>query len=138
MLGHPEACTAAYATHRLSAGFVVLKFAAILAGVLVMRFALFPLTAALLRRFPTAAGRLDPNLIACACCLMFALGLYTKAIGIFTIFGGFAAPAILTATRAGYVLAPAWYVALAAVPALIAALARARVQSNSLEPVRNS
>jgi MHS family proline/betaine transporter-like MFS transporter len=56
----------------------------------------------------------------------------------FTIFGGFAPPAILAATRAGYVLAPAWYVALAAVPALIAALTGNRMQSNSMEPVRDN
>jgi MHS family proline/betaine transporter-like MFS transporter len=41
----------------------------------------------------------------------------------FTIFGGFAPPAILAAIAAGSVLAPAWYVTLAAVPALVAARA---------------
>jgi MHS family proline/betaine transporter-like MFS transporter len=56
----------------------------------------------------------------------------------FTVFGGFAPPMILAATRAGYVLAPAWYVALAAVPALVAALAGNLVQSKSMEPIRNS
>jgi MHS family proline/betaine transporter-like MFS transporter len=56
----------------------------------------------------------------------------------FTVFGGFAPSAISAATRAGYVLAPAWYVALAAVPALAAALAGNRVQSKSMEPIRNS
>ena len=56
----------------------------------------------------------------------------------FTVFGGFAPPAILAATRAGYVLAPAWYVALAAVPALITALAGNRMQSKSMQPIRNS
>jgi MFS transporter, MHS family, proline/betaine transporter len=56
----------------------------------------------------------------------------------FTVFGGFAPPAILAATRAGYVLAPAWYVALAAVPALIAALTANRVQSKSMEPIRDN
>jgi MFS transporter, MHS family, proline/betaine transporter len=55
----------------------------------------------------------------------------------FTVFGGFAPPAILAATSAGYVLAPAWYVAFAAVPALVAALAGNRVQSKSMEPIRN-
>jgi len=85
------ACTAAYATGRLGFGFVAWKIAAILAGILVMRFALFPLARDLLRRFPVRDTRLHPNLMAFACCLMFALGLYTKAIGIFTIFGGFAA-----------------------------------------------
>ena len=54
----------------------------------------------------------------------------------FTVFGGFA-PAILAATAAGSVLAPAWYVTLAAVPALLAVRA-GRAQSNSLEPIRNS
>jgi MHS family proline/betaine transporter-like MFS transporter len=42
--------------------------------------------------------------------------------GAFTLFGGFA-PAILTwftATPAGSVLAPAWYVAVAAIPAIVA------------------
>ncbi|MGA2343262.1 MAG: MFS transporter [Steroidobacteraceae bacterium] len=55
----------------------------------------------------------------------------------FTVFGGFAPPAILAAIAAGFVLAPAWYVTLAAVPALFAARA-GRAQSNSLEPIRNS
>jgi MFS transporter, MHS family, proline/betaine transporter len=55
----------------------------------------------------------------------------------FTVFGGFAPPAILAAIAAGFVLAPAWYVTLAAVPALLAARA-GRAQSNSLEPIRNS
>jgi Kef-type K+ transport system membrane component KefB len=85
------ACTAAYAAGRLGFGFVAWKIAAILAGILIMRFALFPLARDLLRRFPVRDTRLHPNLMAFACCLMFALGLYTKAIGIFTIFGGFAA-----------------------------------------------
>jgi MFS transporter, MHS family, proline/betaine transporter len=55
----------------------------------------------------------------------------------FTVFGGFA-PTILTAIAAVSVLAPAWYVALAAVPALVAALAVNREQSKSMEPIRNS
>jgi Kef-type K+ transport system membrane component KefB len=84
-------CTAAYATNRLSPGFVGWKLAAILAGVAVMRFALAPLTASLLQRFPVVDGRLNPNLMAFVFCLTFGLGLYTKSIGIFTIFGGFAA-----------------------------------------------
>jgi Kef-type K+ transport system membrane component KefB len=45
----------------------------------------------LLRVFPVVEGRLDPGLMAVVFCLMFGFGLYTKAIGIFTIFGGFAA-----------------------------------------------
>jgi Kef-type K+ transport system membrane component KefB len=84
------ACTAAYATNRLSPGFVGWKLAAILAGVVVMRFVLLPMAASFLRRFPVAEGRLDPSLMAFVFCLTFVLGLYTQAIGIFTIFGGFA------------------------------------------------
>jgi len=85
------ACTAAYATGSLTAGFIGFKLIAIIAGILVMRFILWPLANAGLRRFPVIDGRLDPNLLAFVLCLMLALGLYTKAIGIFTIFGGFAA-----------------------------------------------
>jgi Kef-type K+ transport system membrane component KefB len=85
------ACTAAYATGSLSAGFIGFKLVAIAGGILAMRFMLWPLANSLLRRFPVIEGQLDPNLLAFALCLMFSLGLYTKAIGIFTIFGGFAA-----------------------------------------------
>jgi MFS transporter, MHS family, proline/betaine transporter len=56
----------------------------------------------------------------------------------FTIFGGFA-PAILTwftATGAGSVFAPAWYVTLAAVPAVVATRMPRRVQSTGEIPVR--
>jgi MHS family proline/betaine transporter-like MFS transporter len=56
----------------------------------------------------------------------------------FTIFGGFAPNAILVATRAGYVLAPAWYVILAAMPAVVVALAGNRMQSKPLGPLPNN
>jgi MFS transporter, MHS family, proline/betaine transporter len=58
----------------------------------------------------------------------------------FTIFGGFA-PAILflLATRAGASsLAPAWYVTLAALPALAATLAPFRRPSRPEDPIRES
>ena len=57
----------------------------------------------------------------------------------FTVFGGFA-PAILTwitASGAGSVFAPAWYVSLAAVPALLAARVENRAPSKSMEPIRD-
>src|SRR5579859_1517825 len=57
----------------------------------------------------------------------------------FTVFGGFA-PAILTwitASGAGSVFAPAWYVSLAAVPALLAARVENRTPSKSMEPIRD-
>jgi MFS transporter, MHS family, proline/betaine transporter len=59
-----------------------------------------------------------------------ATGVSLTYNGAFTIFGGFA-PAILTwftATAAGSVFAPAWYVALAAVPAIIAIIALGRAR----------
>jgi len=85
------ACTAAYATGHFSPGFVGWKLAAVFAGVAAMRFALAPLATFLLARFPVRDNRLNPNLMAFVFCLMFVCGLYTKEIGIFTIFGGFAA-----------------------------------------------
>jgi Kef-type K+ transport system membrane component KefB len=98
------ACTAAYATDQFSLGFLAWKLAAIAAGIVVLQFVLFPLTKRLLARFPVLGNQLHPNLLAFACCLMFALGLYTKAIGIFTIFGGFAA-GLLFHRQAAFVMA---------------------------------
>ena len=85
------ACIAAFATHELSAGFVAWKIFALAAGGAVSWYVLAPLAAAAVRRFPVENDRLDPGLMALVFCLMFGLGLYTKTIGIFTIFGGFAA-----------------------------------------------
>jgi MFS transporter, MHS family, proline/betaine transporter len=53
----------------------------------------------------------------------------------FTIFGGFA-PAVLSGARSVY--APAWYVVLAALPALIALKVMNPQPSKSMEPLRNS
>jgi len=85
------ACTSSYATNEFGVSFVFWKVTAIIAGVSMMWLVFFPLTAVLLKRFPVVDEKLDPNLIAVVCCLMFAFGLYTEKIGIFTIFGGFAA-----------------------------------------------
>ena len=40
---------------------------------------------------PVRGGTIPPALMAIVLCLIFALGLCTNAVGIFTIFGGFAA-----------------------------------------------
>jgi Kef-type K+ transport system membrane component KefB len=82
---------AAFATHHLSAAFMAWKVFAVLAGGALMWFGLAPLATAMLRRYPVTDDGLNPSLMAFVCCLMFALGLCTKAIGIFTIFGGFSA-----------------------------------------------
>jgi Kef-type K+ transport system membrane component KefB len=85
------ACISAYAMGQFSGAFVLWKIGAILAGVVVFWFLLRPLADPMLRRLPIRNGNLSPNLMALVLCLIFALGIYTNAIGIFTIFGGFAA-----------------------------------------------
>jgi Kef-type K+ transport system membrane component KefB len=82
---------AAYATAQFSGGFVLWDLAAIAAGAAVLWFVLRPLVAWLMRAFPMREERLAPDMIALVLCLIFALGLATNAIGIFTMFGGFAA-----------------------------------------------
>ncbi|WP_158805402.1 MULTISPECIES: cation:proton antiporter [unclassified Acidisoma] len=85
------ACISAYATSRLSGEFLLWKAIAIVAGIALFWFLLRPLVDWLLRVFPVRNGALAPNLMAFVLCVMFALGLFTNRIGIFTIFGGFAA-----------------------------------------------
>jgi Kef-type K+ transport system membrane component KefB len=85
------ACISAYATAAFTGGFLLWIMGALLAGGLVLWFVLRPLVGWLMHSFPTRNGRLAPNLMAVVLCLIFALAIYTNAIGIFTIFGGFAA-----------------------------------------------
>jgi Kef-type K+ transport system membrane component KefB len=85
------ACISAYATARFSGEFLLWKALAVLAGGVVLWCVLRPAVDWLMRAFPVGGGRLDPNVMAAVLCLIFALGIYTNAIGIFTIFGGFAA-----------------------------------------------
>ena len=82
---------AAYATAQFSGGLVLSELAAIAAGAAALWFVLRPLTAWAMRAFPMRGERLGPDMIALVLCLIFALGLATNAIGIFTMFGGFAA-----------------------------------------------
>lgn len=85
------ACVSAYATARFSGGFVIWRAGAILAGGAVLWFVLRPFVDRLMRFSPVRNGAIAPNLMAVVLCLMLALGLATNRIGIFTIFGGFAA-----------------------------------------------
>ncbi len=85
------ACISAYATSLFSGAFLLWRLLAIgllLAG---MRFVGSPLVDRLLRRYPLVDGRIPPNLMAATFCIMFALAIVTFKIGIFAIFGGFAA-----------------------------------------------
>jgi Kef-type K+ transport system membrane component KefB len=50
-----------------------------------------PLVNWLLRKFPVSDGRISSNLMAATIALLFALGICTYLLGIFSIFGGFAA-----------------------------------------------
>ncbi len=81
----------AYATMRFSFAFIGWRIGALVIGILVLRLIMWPLVGFLLRKFPPRSGHLHPNLMAFVICLVFALGLYTNRIEIFTIFGGFAA-----------------------------------------------
>jgi len=62
----------------------------LLGFVLVMLFAVRPLVAWLLRRYPPRQGLLPSNLMALTTALIFLAGICTYKIGIFAIFGGFA------------------------------------------------
>ena len=85
------ACVSAYATAHFSGGFVLWRMGALLAGAAVLWFVLRPLVDWLMRMFPVTDERMAPGLMAIVLCLTFALGICTNAIGILTIFGGFAA-----------------------------------------------
>jgi Kef-type K+ transport system membrane component KefB len=85
------ACISAYATARFTGGFLFWTLGAMLAGVAVFWWLLRPLAGWLLRTMPPRDEKLTPGLMAIVLCLIFALGICTNAIGIFTIFGGFAA-----------------------------------------------
>ena len=81
----------AYAAAQFSPAHLTAQLVGLLAFVLVLRYVLRPAAAHLLRRYPTGNGAIDPNLMAIVLCLIFALGICTCNLGIFAIFGGFAA-----------------------------------------------
>lgn len=85
------AAISAYAAARFSGTDVVLQVMGLVLFVAALWFALRPLANWLVRRLPLQQGELRPNLMASVLCLVFALGICTYKIGIFSIFGGFAA-----------------------------------------------
>jgi Kef-type K+ transport system membrane component KefB len=85
------ACISAYATAAFSGAFLLWRLLAIAVLLVALRFLLAPLVDWLIRRWPVADGRMPANLMAATLCIMFALGIVTYQIGIFAIFGGFAA-----------------------------------------------
>lgn len=58
---------------------------------IVLRVVLRPLADRLIAALPLRNGDLPPNLMAAVLCLTFACGIVTYKLGIFSIFGGFAA-----------------------------------------------
>src|SRR5579859_629329 len=85
------ACISAYATSAFSGAFLFWRLLAIAALLVGMRFLGAPLVDRLLRRYPLVDGHIPANLMAITFCIMFALAIATFQIGIFAIFGGFAA-----------------------------------------------
>ena len=85
------ALISAYASAQLSPAHVAVQIGGLIAFVLVLRFVLAPLADRLVARFPLRDGQLPPNLLAILICLAFALAICTFRLGIFAIFGGFAA-----------------------------------------------
>lgn len=78
----------AYASARFSGAHLALQTCGLLLFLAALYFVLRPLVDRLMARH---GGGLSSNLMACVICLMLALGICTYGLGIFAIFGGFAA-----------------------------------------------
>jgi Kef-type K+ transport system membrane component KefB len=81
----------AYAAARFSGVGMTLQVAGVAGFGVVMWFVIRPLMHRLLGRYPPREGTLDPVLMGAVLCLLFAAGICTYQLGIFAIFGGFAA-----------------------------------------------
>ena len=85
------AAVSAYAEATLTGGGLALRLLLLVAFMILLRWPLRPLVDRLVARATLANGQLSPDLLATMLCLAFALALCTWALGIFAIFGGFAA-----------------------------------------------
>jgi len=81
----------AYAAARFSGAHIALQVGGLLLLIGALWFVLRPLVDRLVAGHPLRDGDLPPNLMAAVICLMFAMGICTYKLGIFAIFGGFAA-----------------------------------------------
>jgi Kef-type K+ transport system membrane component KefB len=81
----------AYTTARFSAQQMTLQIGGLVLFLVVLWTGLRPFASWLLKRFAVRKQELPPNLMAAVICLVFALGIFTFELGIFAIFGGFAA-----------------------------------------------
>jgi Kef-type K+ transport system membrane component KefB len=85
------AVVSAYAAARFSPANLAWQLGGLVLFGLVLWLVLRPLVARLMRTVPMHAEGLKPNLMATVVCLIFTLGMCTYKLGIFAIFGGFAA-----------------------------------------------
>jgi Kef-type K+ transport system membrane component KefB len=81
----------AYAASHFSGARVLLQIGGLLALTAILWFVLRPLATRLVANHPAHHGEVDPNLMAVVICIIFVLGTCTYQLGIFSIFGGFAA-----------------------------------------------
>ena len=81
----------AYATAHFSISQMGLQLGGILLFVAALWGVMRPLVNRLLERFPVRGQDVPPNLMGIVICLMLAMAICTFKLGIFAIFGGFAA-----------------------------------------------
>jgi Kef-type K+ transport system membrane component KefB len=85
------ACVAASAAAHFSLGGIGMQLGGLVLFMAALWGVMRPFADWLLRRLPIRGQELPPNLMAIVICLMFVLALCTFELGIFAIFGGFAA-----------------------------------------------
>ncbi len=85
------ATVSALATASFAPGKSLEQVAGIIGFALICLFALRPAAAALLRKFPLENGEVPPTLMAILLIAVFCMAMCTYRLGIFSIFGGFAA-----------------------------------------------
>ena len=81
----------AYAAAKFSGAGMALQVGGLVLLLATLWFALRPAVDWLIRTFPLKNGELPPNLLAIIICAVFLMGLATYRLGVFAIFGGFAA-----------------------------------------------
>jgi Kef-type K+ transport system membrane component KefB len=81
----------AYATARLSLNQMGFQIGGLVLLLIILWVGMRPLANWLIKRFPIRNQELPPNLMGIVICLIFALAICTFELGIFAIFGGFAA-----------------------------------------------
>lgn len=81
---------AAFAQASYAPADTAIRIGVLLVVAVAARFLSPPLTRALMARFPLKDGEIPPNLLAILLPIIFAAGIGTAKLGVFTIFGGFA------------------------------------------------